>query len=86
MFDSVICLSVTQVNEEENLPKILANYIFTSVCGSSVNTVKVIMALYKDHVPTTVCFSYFSVSACDIKCVETEMVLLIDNLCKQHVY
>ena len=42
------------------------------------------MALCKDHVPATISFSYFSVSACDIKCFETEMVLLIDNLCEQH--
>ena len=60
--------------------------ILTSASVSSVNTVKVIMTLCKDHVPTTVCFSYFSVSTCDIKCFETEMVLLIDNLCEQHVY
>ena len=26
-------------------------------------------------------FSYFSASACDIKCFETEMVLSINNLC-----
>jgi len=33
----------------------------------SVNTVKVITALCKVHVPKEISFSYFSVSACDMK-------------------
>ena len=35
-----------------------------------------------DHVPATISCWFFSVSACDIKCFETEIVLLINNLCE----